>query len=86
MKGRSKRGKIRGLTKNQSRKAAYAATAAADREARRQTGMVASTTKQIHTHVHRRPCGNPACRGCYTRLVGQGIYVRLNFANPFPVV
>lgn len=82
MKGRSKKGGARGLTKNQARKAAYAARAKADQEARRQAGVVGKHVRKhasrrvVGSRTHRVPCGNPACRGCYIRIPGQGIYPR----------
>lgn len=82
MKGRSKRGKVRGLTKNQARKAAYAARAKSDQEARRQSGTVGkhvlkrAKSRKVCTRVHRHPCGNPACREYYNHIPGQGIYPR----------
>ena len=81
MKGRSKRGKVRGLTRNQARKAAYAARSKAEQEVRRQSGVVGkhvrkASARKVGTRVHRHPCGNPACRECYYRIEGRGIYRR----------
>jgi hypothetical protein len=57
-----------GLTRNQQRKLDYAKLREATRSKR------VKVDRSGPTFVHVRPCGNPACRTCYKRIIGLGIY------------
>ena len=67
-KGRSKIGVVRGMTRNQKRKKAYADKAASGRN-QKGTGKHAAAKSRrrvriVGTAVHVRPCGNHACKPC----------------------
>ena len=74
MKGRSRLGAKRGLTKNQKRKAAYAAKAAHQMGSNVRHTKIRRASRLVGMAVHRVPCGNVACRLCFHRVMGQGVY------------
>lgn len=89
-KSRSKLGRAAaGSTRNQRRKDEYAKKAALEQAARRQNGIVGKRAKVaerklVGTAIHRIPCGNIACRKCFTRTVGVGIYPNYGEFTPGP--
>lgn len=70
-KSRSRLGsKKAGSTRNQKRKAAYAALAAEQQRSnssgpgKHARAKARRAVKLVGTRVHRRPCGNHACKPC----------------------
>ena len=61
-----------GSTRNQRRKAEYAAKAG--EEWRRRSGPSASRARLVGTRGAHVDCGNPACRKCFVHVAGVGIY------------
>lgn len=60
------------ITANQRRKAEYAALRGKERAGK--TGKrKTSRASDPRAGIHERPCGNPACRECYVRILGYGI-------------
>lgn len=63
------------MTRNQKRKVAYAARASEEQRSSGRQGKHAQAkarraVRLVGTRVHRRPCGNHACRPC--RLIAGG--------------
>lgn len=69
-KGRSGKKNL-SLTRNQKRKLDYAKEREAERGSRKN---VRSKRPAGKTFVHKLPCGNIACRKCYVRYLGIGIF------------